>query len=239
MVHSNSASAQKSDFEFSCAIHANHPYLSISKENLRKARTLSGLNRHYKPSWVAQYNSVEIKTLVNGQLRKELGLDSILTQNQLGLIISADDEAAIEISVMYIPKNKLSNNKEQEINFSIKTRPQKDAQFHGGKEALEKYLDIALLSKIDHSVFNQHQLTAIKFQVTETGVIIDPFVFQSSGDEATDQILIESICNMPNMIPARLEDGTSVQQEMVLTIGDMNSCVVNLLNISGYGVNVH
>ena len=80
-------------------------------------------------------------------------------------------------------------------------------------------------------VFKQHQLAAVTFVVTEKGEVADAKTFWTSEDEKVDKLLLETICNMPDWQPAAFADGTNSKQEFVLTVGDMKSCVANLLNI--------
>ena len=90
------------------------------------------------------------------------------------------------------------------------------------------------IDKISTS-FNKINLAAVKFTINEEGQIVDAHVFQSayqpSKDEKIDELLLETICNMPSWEPAEYDNGIKVKQEFVLTVGDMESCVVNLLNI--------
>lgn len=43
--------------------------------------------------------------------------------------------------------------------------------------------------------------------------------------------MAEAIRNMPSWKPAGYSNGISVKQDFVLTVGNMESCVVSLLNI--------
>jgi len=67
--------------------------------------------------------------------------------------------------------------------------------------------------------------------IDEAGKITNSSIFESTKDEKIDAILLETIANMPNWKPAEFASGLKVKQEFVFTVGDMRSCVVNLLNI--------
>ncbi|MFT4667667.1 MAG: hypothetical protein ACI9XB_004640 [Gammaproteobacteria bacterium] len=56
-------------------------------------------------------------------------------------------------------------------------------------------------------------------------------MYNSSIDENVNELLLETIQNMPCWKPAEYANGLKVKQEFVLTVGNMESCVVNLLNI--------
>jgi outer membrane biosynthesis protein TonB len=64
----------------------------------------------------------------------------------------------------------------------------------------------------------------VKFYVNKEGKIINPKVITTSGDKNVDQILIETISNMPNWNPAKDSNGVAVQQEFELHVGKMIGC---------------
>ena len=74
-------------------------------------------------------------------------------------------------------------------------------------------------------------MAAVKFTVNQTGDIVEAGMFQSTKSAEMDQILLEAIRKMPTWKPATYSDGTTVQQEFALTLGNMENCMVNLLNI--------
>jgi hypothetical protein len=96
---------------------------------------------------------------------------------------------------------------------------------------MNQYLKENLVDKMPSAKLKQYQLAAATFTVDAEGFVTDPKIFWSSEDEILDALLIETICNMPNWMPAEFSNGTNVKQEFVLTLGDMQSCVVPLLNI--------
>jgi len=62
-------------------------------------------------------------------------------------------------------------------------------------------------------------------------MVINAHIVESSKDEKIDEIFLQTIQNMPLWKPAEFANGTTVSQDFVLTVGNMESCVVNLLNI--------
>lgn len=212
-------------------VNVNYPPLSITKEVLHSAKTLSDLNEHYKPSWIRRYIAVEILAVHQGNVRKALSTDAWLTQEQKDLMNTADVGTAITINVQYIPENTLTHNDPKEINFSFSIHPEKEARYSGGQDQLRKYLQETAIDSIPVGLFEGYKLAAVKFTIDEEGRILDPHVFWSSEDEKVDEMLLKAICNMPNWEPAAYSNGHKVNQEFVLTIGNMKSCVVNLLNI--------
>lgn len=218
-------------FDISCEINKTFPILSISKAQLEKAKTIVDLNQYYERSWVKEYISVEISTTQDGKSKKAQSKDNRLTKEQKDNLIAADVGTDISVNIRYIPNNNFVQNDIKDNNFTFTIEPDQDAQFPDNQYEMKAYLEEKIMDEIATINFKQYQLTAIKFTIDESGTVINAHVFESSKDEKIDQILLEAICNMPTWKAAQYDNGTKVKQEFVFTIGDMNSCVVNLLNI--------
>ena len=208
-----------------------YPYISITKAELKDAHTLTDINKNYKSSWVKEYLSVEVSTIHQGKLRKSVSKSEILNQEQKDNINMADADTDISVKIQYLPNNTLETKEIKEINFSFNPIPEKEATYFGGEEALKTYLKENAINKIPNSSFKNYDLAAIKFTINEAGQVINVHVFESSKDEKIDELLLETIRKMPTWKPAAYENGTKVKQEFVLTIGNMESCVINLLKI--------
>lgn len=231
VAQESDSSSEETSYIFRSEVHIKYPYLSISRSTLEEANTFSEINRWHKSSWVAKYNHVEVTTIHDGKAIVTPGIDSTLTTKQKELMNSADYGSEIKVSVLYMPKNELRQNEEHEMGFSFTVDPDQAAQFEGGNAQIEKHLKKHILDKVSKSNFRQYNLATVTFTVSETGQVINPEIFTSTDHEATDKILLESICSMPNWTPAAYGDGTKVSQDYALTVGDMNSCVINMINI--------
>lgn len=211
-----------------------YPHLIRSKSELKKAKTIADLNWRYDPNWVQTYFSVEVSTLCKGSFCSASGKNAQLTEDQKNLIIGADAGAQITVEVHYLPENTLSQNEPKVLNFTVDVEPEHDAIFPGGTVALNAYLRANAISKISASSFEGYDLTAVKFIINEQGEVIDAHIFEagytSTQNEAINELLLNTIRTMPCWQPATYADGTKVQQEFVLTVGNMENCMVNLLN---------
>ncbi len=212
-------------------VHRVYPYISISREELIMANTLSDLNRHYKTAWVKEYISVEVITSHHGDLRKARGKNDILTGEQKDMINRADTDTEISVEVRYIPDNTLKHNDIKEFKFSFTVDPDQEAKYIGGQQQLKQYIKATAIDKISDARFEKSALAAVKFTIDEDGRIIDAHVFETSRDKDIDALLLETVRNMPNWEPAQYSNGKRVKQEFVLTVGNMESCVINLLSI--------
>lgn len=207
------------------------PSISLTKDQLSEANTLTDLNQKYPSSWVREYLSVEISTIEKGRTRKALSKNDTLSQEQKDIMRMADSGTGISVIVRYIPENTLKQNDAKDMDFVLSIDPDREASFPGGQQKLKQYLTKEVKQKIHDSIFTGYKLAAVKFTINEEGQVIDAHVFWSSEDEEVDALMLDAICSMPNWKPAEYSDGTKVKQEFAFTIGNMESCVLPLLNI--------
>ncbi len=226
------ASSQGSSaFEPEYEVNRIYPYISITEEKLNSVQTLIDINEHYKSSWIREYISVEISASYEGRTKKAISKNETLSQEQKDLINMADLGTDIAVKVQYMPENALKNNDIKEMPFTFTIDPKSDAKYPGGQQQLKQYLKDNAMAKIPDSNFKRYNLTALKFTINEEGQIIDAHVFETSKDKKIDDLLLEAISNMPSWKPAEYANGTKAKQDFVLTVGDHESCVINLLNI--------
>lgn len=218
-------------FTPSYGVYVNYPSISITKEKLVEADTINHLNRNYPSSWVKEYISVEILTSNKGKIKKAVGKNDILTKEQKDNMNKADLGTDISVKVQYMPDNELKHNEPQQISFTFTVLPEINAKYPGGEEQLKQYLKDNLMNKISDDDLNQLQLYAVTFIIDEEGLISNLHVVFPWADENIDKLLLKAICNMPKWTPAEYSNGIKVKQEFVLTVGDMKSCVANLINI--------
>ena len=207
------------------------PFISIQENKLDKINTLTDLDKRYPTSWVREYISVEISAYKNGTQTKASGISDVLNQEQKELIRLADRSSDIAVSVMYLPENSLKNNTVKQYDFKVTIMPDKNAIYSEGAEQLIQYLQKNSIVNIEAGSFTGYDLTAIKFTITEQGHITDIQVAMPSKDTKIDEMLVAAISKMPSWKPAEFSNGLKVKQNFVLTIGNMENCMVNLLNI--------
>ncbi len=212
-------------------INRIYPPVSITKEKLNNVQTLIDINPNYESSWIREYISVEILAICKESIKKVVSKNDSLSQSQKDIMNMADLGSVISVVVQYIPENTLTHNDIKEIEFSFVVDPEHDAKYSGGHRQLKRYLKEKIIDKIPDTTFKNYELAAVKFMVDEDGQIIDPALFWSSNNEKVDELLVDAICNMPIWEPAEYANGEKIKQEFALTVGNMKSCVVNLLNI--------
>jgi hypothetical protein len=207
------------------------PFISIQENKLDKINTLTDLNKRYPTSWVKTYISVEISAFKNGIQTKASGISDVLNQEQKELIQLADHSSDIAVSITYLPNNSLKNNTEKQYDFKVTVLPNKNADYAEGAEQLIQYLQENTIVNIEAGSFTGYDLTAIKFTITEQGHITDIQVALPSKNAKIDEMLVMAISKMPKWKPAEFSNGLKTKQDFILTIGNMDNCMVNLLNI--------
>lgn len=207
------------------------PFISIQENKLDRINTLTDLDKRYPTSWVREYISVEISAYKNGIQIKASGISDVLNQEQKELIRLADRSNDIAVIVTYIPNNSLKNDTAKQYDFKVTVLPDKNADYAEGAEQLIQYLQENSIVNIEAGSFTGYDLTAIKFTITEQGHITDIQVAMPSKDTKIDEMLVAAISKMPSWKPAEFSNGLKVKQNFVLTIGNMENCMVNLLNI--------
>jgi len=207
------------------------PFYSILENKLVDVKTLTDLDKRYPSSWVKQYISVDVSAYRNGILTTVPGVSHVLNQEQKDLLQVADRNREIAVSVMYLPENSLTDNTVKQYDFKVSISPDKNAHCSAGTETLLQYLKANGIANIESGSFTGYDLTAIRFTITDKGLVSDLQVVLPSKDPKIDEMMVKALSKMPAWQPAEFSNGTKVNQSFILTIGNMNNCMVNLLNI--------
>ena len=217
-----------------CHVDKIYNDISLYADELEKVSTIQDINKFFKNEWVREYISVQYK-IINKGIEKTINTNTGEISKDLKYFLqSADNGTDISVHIDYIPENSLKHNEPKEDEFTFVINPEKLAAFPGGTDKLEAYLNEQVLIHVSKDVLPGYSLAAVKFTVTNEGNIQNIQIIESSNDEKTDVLLLEAVNNMPVWIPAEYTDGSKVQQECMLTVGNMKSCTINLLNIKRY-----
>lgn len=191
----------------------------VNNEMLNKAKSLMDINPGYPSSWISDYVSTEILVSSNGKTIRALGVNDMLSYEQMDNITSADPGTDINVEVKYKSFNSINNKIEiNEMKFAVSLVPQFEAEYPGGKTQLKSYIkENAILKLKDTKILKQ---ALIKFVVNENGEISQVKIAQSSEDKTVDQLLLNTISNMPLWKPAIDKNGKKLKQEFLLTVGN-------------------
>lgn len=218
-------------FEISYEITQVYEPLSLNRTEVENAESLADLHRFYKSEWVKEFHDVKISAVVDGNLVSASSDSDELTAEQKKLINEADFGTYLNVHMDYLPDNTLKNNEPKVFDFSFRVNPEQEASFKEGELALKEYLNENVIEKIPATYFEEHNITAVNFTVDTSGKVVDVYIVDAPRTEAIEEMLLESVCNMPDWIAAQYADGTKVDQDFVLMAGDKRSCAVNLLNV--------
>jgi TonB family protein len=193
----------------------------ISTEELSKAKTMRDINPGYpSASWITAYVSSEVSVTGNGKNLKASGVNDILTPEQQKILKEAELGNDVAIDIKYKQVNTMTGNVENRtMHFSYSIVPETQAEFSGGYEKLKQHLKQNAINKIPGKITKDIQ-AVVRFTVNEKGEIADARISKSSGDEKTDQMLVEAISKMPAWKPAATSKGKKVKQEFEFTVGN-------------------
>jgi len=232
-----SAAQDTASYELTLEVNQVYVPLSISEKTLKDAKTIEDINPYYKPSWVKEFESVELTAIIDGSKKKALSKNDLLTKEQKDLMEQADFGSDISIVVTYLPDNTLKHNEVKKYDFTFIINPIAEAQYPGGSTQLAQYFTENAMNKIPDESFHQNNVIAIQFTIDEEGEVEEAYIptavenlLPKHDKDATD-ILLQTICAMPAWKPAEYSDGTKVKQDFVLTAGDHMTCTMNLLNV--------
>ena len=192
----------------------------ISEENVANAKSLGDIISNYPSSWMDEYISVEITTIVGGKEYTKVGRSERLTkeQKQIVNIVKMGDQVAVRIK--YKSKNTITGDLENhEMNINYTVVPLVEAEFVGGYEHMITYLKKGSLKEINAKQFKHLPQPTISFVVNEDGKTESVKLIDTSRDDEVDKLLLKLVKNMPTWIPAKTKGAIPVKQEFVLMIG--------------------
>lgn len=217
------------------------PPLALTQQQVVEAQRLADLNNeakeldlYFKPSWIRSYVSVEIVATNQGKQRKEVGKNDILTRVQKEIIQNADAGTPIAVHIQYLPENTLSHNDVKTLDFEVNVKPLRDARYAGGDQKLKDYLASNAIDKIPEGSFLPADFAAVQFTINESGKVVDAHVFESGFQlhphDKVNGILLEAVRQMPSWEPAEFCKGTTISQNYVFVVGNLESCLNNLIS---------
>ena len=203
--------------ELNFAIHGKYTR-PIHKEKLSNATTLSDMIPYYPAAWIDSYASVEVSTVNNGTSMSAPGDNDILNEYQKDLLRTADLGSNVSINIIYKTDNSATREPMSSIiHFDVTVVPEVEAEYMTGTKELTQYLKKNAVDKISEATAKLMQPAVVTFIVNEEGKIADAQVVKSSGDAATDKLLLKTITKMPKWKPG-LQNGTPVKVYFTLPV---------------------
>ncbi|MCW3085842.1 MAG: hypothetical protein JWP12_3208 [Bacteroidetes bacterium] len=179
---------------------------------------------------VVEYVSIEISAFSKGKLVSAQSKDEQLTEAQKNMLSSLESDADINIKIKFKYKNYVDENRDVDLaikegNLTVAVIPETEAQYPGGFKQLTTYLTEAVFKKLtEQSAAHNIAYATVKFTVNEQGHVANAYLLQTSGDYATDKLILDAITKMPAWKPAKNAKGVSVKQEFSIPFGEGGGC---------------
>ena len=199
----------------------------VKKEDLDKCKSLSEIIEYYPVNWITTYDSVEILATCNGKAVRAMSKNEALSNEQINTLKTIDVNANLSINVWYKFRNDFNSYilENHEMHVKMTVVPEIEAEYIGGYEEMEKYLQVNAIDKISRSVTKQFQRSMVIFTINEQGEATEANISRSSGEAKTDKLLLDAINKMPKWKPAENLKGIKVKQKFVFTVDDgMGGC---------------
>jgi TonB family protein len=200
-------------------IRGNYKH-AVNVTQLENATSLKDIVPHYPENWIEEYISTELSVSTAGESRMAVGKNAKLSSEQKALLKNVNPASKVAVRVNYLSKNAvttLTDKNRMEVELTVV--PEKEAKYPGGMEQLIASLKNNNNEKLRKESLTDLNLTTIFFAINKQGNVEDVRLTQSSGDKTVDNILLESIRNMPRWTPAEKNNGDTVKQEFEFTFG--------------------
>lgn len=200
---------------------------SVKKDRINKAISIGDITPNYPTAWIknSDYVSSKIEATYKGQIKSALGINDTLSKEQKLLLINS--VAGMDLKFLIHYKNKNSVTEEisvRTIDFVLTIVPNTEAEFSEGSKQLNAYLFQNAIEKISLEKDNLFEKAVVKFQISKTGEIVNPFVLESSNDEEIDILLLDVVSKMPKWKPAVNWNGENISQDFELHVGYLIGC---------------
>ncbi|MBL7900430.1 MAG: energy transducer TonB [Bacteroidia bacterium] len=195
----------------------------VHKQTLSSAKTLVDLVSGYPSSWIDEYTSVEITGTCGGKTIKAGGKNETLNAEQQKVLNTLDLCSDVVIHVKYRSKSSSGLMEDKKINVRLTLIPDVEAEYLGGTEELNKFIKENAINKIPEATSKKITGAIVKFTVNENGQVGDLQMTRTTGDTSIDQLLMQTLSNMPNWKPAQNADGTKVKQDFEFSLNDAKS----------------
>jgi TonB family protein len=195
-----------------------HP---VTKEKLSNAKFMSDIIPYYPSQWILGYDSVVVSASQGGKEMMASGMDETLVVGQKNFLNAVDFGTEIIINITYTTKNPVTGNiYTGEMSYSATVIPETEAQYSGGYPKMAQYLKENAIDKISEEASAKFQQAKVEFTVDEEGEIANALISQTSGDQETDELLLNVINQMPRWKPAEDSKGTKVKQDFEFSVGN-------------------
>lgn len=199
---------------------------SVRQSDVLKASNVRDLISGYPENWIDVYESVELFVMDHGVKRYSSSPNAELTAEQKRLLADADMGSEIAVQVKYKVRHASDQKgKVGEVNptvcslkLSATVVPDREAAYATGEKQMERFFAESVMRKLPGNLSFKDELARVQFTISESGDVQNARLEKSTGDRATDQLLLNAINKMPKWKPASTEQGEKVKQDFVFLI---------------------
>lgn len=188
---------------------------SVKKAVALEASTIQDLHPGYPAAWVKKYVAVDLKLIHKDEVKRVRGNGFALNPAQQQLLQQSESGDDITLSVTYYPDNNLPA-EVKDMAFTLRIVPDNDAEFPGGSEQLQRYLKANAMDQLS-GLTNLPQVK-VQFTIAADGRIQQAHLLERSHLPEVDSLLVKTIAEMPNWVPATNADGRTTPQELVFIV---------------------
>ena len=203
----------------------NNLHKKIKLGQIQQAETLKDLNPSFPAEWID--SNAYVKVVLSSEQEEKVfqvtGPNDQLTPKQQALINQLNISDQLKILVKYNSINAATQIKElRNIEFTLTLVPEIEAQFKGGEENLNDYVQEEIIKKLE--IHPQFDLASFSFNINEQGKIASVEMLQSSNNEIIDELILNQIRLMPNWNPAKNIAGENINQTFEILFGNLVGC---------------
>ena len=198
---------------------------SVKKIIAKEACTIQDIHPGYPASWVKTYVRLDLALTHHDEIKYAIGDGFNLSPAQKRLLQQGETGDDIVMTITYYPNNNLSK-EQKEMQFTMRIVPDHDAEFQGGREAMQQYLKEKAIDQL--AGLTDIPQVRIRFSVDPDGIVHQAYLLQPARQKEVDAILLNSISEMPRWIPATNADGRASWQEFEFIVTN-DLCAYNTL----------
>jgi TonB family protein len=193
-------------------------FLPVKQDKLGNAELMGDIIPYYPEHWMDTIISSRISVSSQKNIKAAFRDSDRLSDEQKILLKSLDVGTDLDVQIKYGTKNSVTGQPEEHMmKLTITVMPESEAAYVGGYPKMSKYLWDHAITKINPNTSEDLREARVRFEVDQEGMVRNAQIVISSGNTAIDQLLLDSISNMPAWKPAE-SNGRKVKQEFEFSI---------------------
>lgn len=188
----------------------------LSREKLENARLASELVSYLRPRSQADLviHQVKVTGIVSGVSRTAQTDGDALSEEQQSILRSMDVGTETIIESRYTYKGV-----DKHVEYAVTPGPATEATFPGGTDKLTDYLLGELRDRIPEKTLSDDLGNlSVAFTIDTEGNVAGAMVCVKSGNDHSDELVLDAIKNMPRWNPAKNDAGTGIAQKFNISI---------------------